>query len=113
MREQSYKQAYDKRHDFGPLPDLQPGTSVAVKLDSERGRTKTASVLEECESLRPCLVQTDKGVLRRNRRHLKPLLSAPEASDGTDEEHAEQTEESQTSVLDTDPPPSHFHLLHG
>ncbi|KAG7485394.1 hypothetical protein JOB18_009561 [Solea senegalensis] len=42
---QSYKRAYDNRHDERVLPVLEPGNSVAVKLDNERGWTKTTTVL--------------------------------------------------------------------
>lgn len=75
---QNYKHAYDNRYDVRPLPELEPGNSVAVKLDDECGWTKTAKVLKQCDSPRSYLVQTDRGVLRRNRRHIQPLLSAPE-----------------------------------
>lgn len=44
---QSYKRAYDSRHDVRLLPELEPGISVAVKLDNERGWTKKAQVLQQ------------------------------------------------------------------
>ena len=61
---QSYKHSCDNRHDVRPLPELEPGNSVVVKLDSERGWTKTATVLKQCDSPRSYLVQTDRGVLQ-------------------------------------------------
>ncbi|KAK9517534.1 hypothetical protein VZT92_022897 [Zoarces viviparus] len=75
---QSYRLAYNDKNNVRTLPDLQPGTSGAVKLDDERGWTKSASVIKQGDTPRSYLVQTDKGVLRRNRRHLRPLQSPTE-----------------------------------
>lgn len=74
---ENYKRAYNCRYGAKPLPELQPGVDVAVKLDSEKGWIKPASVLRRCDSPRSYLVQTEGGVLRRNRRHLKPIFSTP------------------------------------
>lgn len=41
-------------------PELEPGDRVTVKLDNERGWTKTAEVLKQCDSPRSYLVQTDR-----------------------------------------------------
>ncbi|KAJ4947670.1 hypothetical protein JOQ06_009703, partial [Pogonophryne albipinna] len=40
---QSYKRVYDNKHDVKTLPGLQPGTVIAVKLDSERGASEKSA----------------------------------------------------------------------
>ncbi|XP_062395775.1 uncharacterized protein LOC134083467 [Sardina pilchardus] len=74
-----YSRVYDTRHKVRPLPELQPGTSVAVKLDNEKGYTKSASVVQKCGTPQSYIVQMAKGKLRRNRHHLRPILWAPMA----------------------------------
>lgn len=74
---ENYKRTYDKRYGAKPLPELQPGLSVAVKQDSQKGWMEPATVLQKRDSPRSYLVHTEGGVLRRNRQHLKPILSAP------------------------------------
>uniref|UniRef100_A0A665UM21 Gypsy retrotransposon integrase-like protein 1 n=1 Tax=Echeneis naucrates TaxID=173247 RepID=A0A665UM21_ECHNA len=102
---QGYRHAYNNRHDVRPLPELQSGLSVAVKLDSEKGWTKTATVLKQRDSPRSYLVQTDGRVLRRNRRHLRPLLSAPNTSEKGGEDHIECDGEPHSPAPASDPPP--------
>lgn len=81
---ENYVRNYNSRHSAKPLPELQPGHSVSVKLDIKKGWTEPATVLQKCDSPRSYLVQTESGVLRRNRRHLRPILSNPPipATDG-------------------------------
>lgn len=74
-----YSHAYDSRYKARPLPELQPGTRVLVKLDNERGWTKSASVVRKHHTPRSYIVQTENGELRRNRHHLRPILPATTA----------------------------------
>ena len=86
----TYKRNFDRRHSSRPLPPLQPGDSVAVKLDNQKGWTTTATVLQRLDAPRSYLVRTSDGVLRRNRRHLR-LVTPPSAGaelmeEGTDDD---------------------------
>ena len=63
-----------------PLPELQPGTRVSVKLDNERGWTKCATVVRKCNTQRSYIVQTEQGELRRNRHHLRPICGGPQTT---------------------------------
>jgi len=91
---ENYSRVYNNRYNTKTLPELQPGTSVAVKLDSERGWTKSAVVLRKCDTPRSYIVQTDKGELRRNRHHLKPVHVAS----GTPSKEVEVVTEGDTGV---------------
>ena len=74
-----YSQTYNARYKARPLPELQPGTRVSVKLDNERGWTKFATVVKKCRTPRSYVVQTEQGELRRNRHHLRPIFGGPQA----------------------------------
>lgn len=63
---------------------------------------ETATVLKRCDSPRSYSVQTDRGVLRRNRRHLRPLLDAPEISEKNGEGSFECDVESHSPAPDAD-----------
>lgn len=102
---QGYRHAYNTRHDVQPLLELQPGLSVAVKLDSGKGWTKMATDLKRCDSPRSYFVQTDGGVLRQNRRRLRPLLSTPNTSEKGGEDHVECDGEPHSPAPAFDPPP--------
>lgn len=69
---QSYRCTCDNRYCVRPLPELQPGSSIAVKLDNEGGWRQLPSL----NSVTHCsyLVQTNRGVLRRNGCHSRPFL---------------------------------------
>lgn len=78
----AYQFFYDRRHSALPLPDLQSGQAVRVKLDGEKGWRTPAKVIGKCCEPRSYMVKTDNGaVLRRNRRHLQAL---PDAADPPD-----------------------------
>ncbi|XP_060774394.1 uncharacterized protein K02A2.6-like [Neoarius graeffei] len=71
----NYRRNFNRRHNVTDLPELSPGTAVALKLDGEQGWRKDGKVLKMCETPRSYLIQTDKGVLRRNPHHLMPKVN--------------------------------------
>uniref|UniRef100_A0A9J8CHS5 Gypsy retrotransposon integrase-like protein 1 n=1 Tax=Cyprinus carpio carpio TaxID=630221 RepID=A0A9J8CHS5_CYPCA len=60
----TYRKYYNKRNGIRTLPEIPPGTSVAVKLDAERGWIRSGTILRKCESPRSYLIQSETGVLR-------------------------------------------------
>ena len=75
-----YSQTYNARYKARPLPELQPGTCVSVKLDNERGWTKCATVVRKCHTPLSYIVQTEQGELRTNRHHLRPICGGPQTT---------------------------------
>lgn len=73
---EGYRRAYNRRHGARELPPLNPGASVALKLDNESGWTTTGTVQSNHPAPRSYLIQTGRGVLRRNRRHLRPTFDS-------------------------------------
>ncbi|RVE55527.1 hypothetical protein OJAV_G00235410 [Oryzias javanicus] len=75
--EQKYRyklqQNYNSRHRAHDLSQLQPGDHVWVKGLQERG-----TVVSAADTPRSYVVETPKGVLRRNRYHLSPTPVAPD-----------------------------------
>lgn len=70
----AYRFFYNRRHSARPLSTLQPGQSVTVKLDGEKGWRTPAKVIAKAPEPRSYIVQTDQGtVARRNRRHLQEV----------------------------------------
>ena len=65
------KEDYDRRHGVQPLPELGPGDPV-IKTDGEKGWKLPGEVVRKYAP-RSFLVQTPRGHLRRNRRHLKQI----------------------------------------
>lgn len=75
----AYQFFHDRRHSALPLPELQFGQAVRVKLDGKKGWEMSANVFSKCNEPRSYVVKTDNGaVLRRNRRHLQAV---PEPAD--------------------------------
>ena len=68
-----YKVQYDRRHGARPLPALQPGDPVLVKLDHEKHWTKPGTVLLADSEKRTYQVATPSGTVRRNRKHLQAV----------------------------------------
>ena len=61
---------HDRHRGAKSLPDLKPGDPVMIKLDGEKSWLKPGRVRETCAP-RSYIIDTDKGCLRRNRRHLQ------------------------------------------
>ena len=63
---------YDRRHASHELPDLQPGDTVWVRDQSRFGE-----VVEKAQQPRSYHIQTNQGIVRRNRRALVALQGQP------------------------------------
>ncbi|XP_061570027.1 uncharacterized protein K02A2.6-like [Cololabis saira] len=73
---------YNRRHGARPLPPLQPGDAVIVKLDQEKAWVTPAVVSKESVTPRSYIIQTPQGAeLRRNRRHLRADLFSQSAQE--------------------------------
>ena len=81
----AYRQQFDKRHGVRPLPDLQPGDSVRVKLDHQKGWKMPGKVIARSPTPRSYVIQTPFRVVHRNRRHLRTVIS-PGKSEMPDEQ---------------------------
>ena len=66
------KDDYDRRHGVQPLLELSPGDPVLIKTDGEKGWKLPGEVVRKCAP-RSFLVQTPRGHLLRNQRHLKRI----------------------------------------
>ena len=64
------KEDNDRRHGVQPLPELSPGGPVLIKTDGEKDWKMPGEVVRKCAP-RSFLLQTPRGHLRRNCRHLK------------------------------------------
>ncbi|KAI3356713.1 hypothetical protein L3Q82_003311 [Scortum barcoo] len=64
---------YNQRHRAHDMPPLQPGDHVWVKDMLQRG-----TVVSAAETPRSYVIETPRGMLRRNRFHLSPTSVAPE-----------------------------------
>jgi hypothetical protein len=78
LRDEQTKNAYrffcNRRHSARPLPTLQPGQSVNVKLDGEKARKTPARVIGKAPEPRSYYVRTEQGtVARRKRRHIQEV----------------------------------------
>lgn len=72
----AYQFFYDRRYSALPLPELQSGQDVRVKLDGEKGWKTSAKVVGKCKEPRAYIVETDNGVvLQRNRSSSRQLSS--------------------------------------
>ncbi|KAJ8006670.1 hypothetical protein DPEC_G00109640 [Dallia pectoralis] len=84
----SYKRSYDRRNNTDPK--LKPDDIDSVKLDKDRGWTTPATVIQHSGMPRSYLIRTEKGVLRRNRRHPR-LLKQPIVFTADEEEEVAET----------------------
>ena len=92
----SYQENYNRRHGVMPLPTLDSGDRVRIKLDSDKSWDTKATVQQQEETPRSYTVKTDTGsVVRRNRRHLQ--LTPGKESQTRSEESPSVQHESQTS----------------
>lgn len=74
----AYRFFYNRRHSTQPLPALQPGQSVNIKLDGEKSWKTPAKVVAKAPEPRSYYVQTAQGMLaRRNRRHIQVVQESP------------------------------------
>ena len=87
-----YSCTYNSRYKARPLPELQLGSLVSVKLDNERGWTKSARVVQKCHTPRSYIIQTEHGQLRRNRHHLRPILRVPQSPQQEQHTHTTHTQ---------------------
>ena len=65
----NYRRHFE-RHGVQPLPELQPGDSVHVKLDRQKVWKTPGKVTASSPVPRSYIIQTPNRVVRRNRRHL-------------------------------------------
>ena len=72
----SKRQYFDKRREVRPLLDLQPGDSVRVKLDQQKGWKMSGKVIARSPTPRSYVIQTPFRKVRRNCRHLRTAISA-------------------------------------
>lgn len=81
-----YRRTYNRRYGVRPLPPLSQGESAVVKLDGETEWKTKGTVKQLHTTPRSYLIQTDRGMLQRNRRHLPPTclpVQWPEGMAGT------------------------------
>uniref|UniRef100_A0A3Q2C9F5 Gypsy retrotransposon integrase-like protein 1 n=1 Tax=Cyprinodon variegatus TaxID=28743 RepID=A0A3Q2C9F5_CYPVA len=79
----AYRFFHDRHHSAHPLPTLQPGQNVKIKLDGEKGWRTPARIVAKCKEPRSYLVETENGaVLRWNLRHLQAV---PQPADQPDQ----------------------------
>jgi hypothetical protein len=67
---ESYQHYYNA-HGARPLPELQPGDTVDVKLDTQKQWLTPGVVHAKTGAPRSYLIDTPHGTIRHNRRHLK------------------------------------------
>ena len=71
---------YTKAHGARSLPSLEPGDSVRVKTDNEEHWSEEKALVTKKLNVRSYLISYRGATLRRNRRHLKLVSPAREAS---------------------------------
>ena len=71
----AYCQFFDKRHGVRPLSVLQPGDSVRVKLDQQKGWKTSGKVIARSLTPQSYVIQTHFREMHRNRRHLHIAIS--------------------------------------
>ena len=76
----SSKIQFDRRHGVQSLPELLPGDTVLQKLDGDKSWGNPGTVVRQCAP-RSYEIQTQKGLYRRNRKHLmrtpRPVPTIP------------------------------------
>ncbi|XP_015780903.1 PREDICTED: uncharacterized protein K02A2.6-like [Acropora digitifera] len=78
----NYPRHFDKRHCVRPLPELQLGNSVHVKLDQQKVWKTPGKVIARSPVPRSYIIQTPNRVVRRNRIHLRTVNSPRRVLDG-------------------------------
>ncbi|KAG9282794.1 hypothetical protein AMEX_G1491 [Astyanax mexicanus] len=108
----AYQFFYNRRHSARPLPELNPGQRVKVKLDTEKSWKTPATVLSKSQEPRSYVIQTeDNTITRRNRRHLQPVPESheavhPQPPSGREEVVAEPCEQSDSQMPSPDQTPT-------
>ncbi|XP_042345404.1 uncharacterized protein K02A2.6-like [Plectropomus leopardus] len=87
---ENYRRTYNNRHGVRALPPLSQGESVVVKLDGESGWKTARTVQQPHTTPKSYLIQTDRGTLRRNRRHLRPTFLPVQQPDKTESTQASE-----------------------
>ena len=72
-----YRFYYDEHNAVCPLLRLKEGQRVMTKLDNENLGRDTGIIKSFDPDLRTCIMETPRGTIRRNRRHIKVASSAP------------------------------------
>ncbi|GFS12543.1 Pol polyprotein [Elysia marginata] len=75
--QQAVKKNFDRYHSVRPLPELLPCDSVVVKLNENSDWPVPGRINNRLQEKRSYLVDTPKGILRRNRKHLKTAPTLP------------------------------------
>ena len=73
----AYARSYDNRHGSRELEPLPLGQPVAIKTDTQKDWSQRGTVTATASTPRSYQVETPKGTIRRNRRHLRPAPSVP------------------------------------
>ncbi|XP_062574010.1 uncharacterized protein K02A2.6-like [Saccostrea cucullata] len=73
-----YRFYFDKHNAVRPLPSLKEGERVLVKLDNENLWKDTGVIKSFDPDQRTCVIETPRGNIRRNRRHVKFTSSKPQ-----------------------------------
>ena len=87
---ENYRRTYNRRHGVKALPPLRKGERVVVKLDGESKWGTAGTVQQPHTTPRSYLIQTDRGTLRRNRRHLRPTFLPVQQPDETESKQASE-----------------------
>ena len=83
IAKEGYATYYNRRHGARPLAELQKGQQVLIRTDGDDHWTKKGTVQEHAAQPRSYFVETDRGIVRRNRRHL--VVAPPATSPCTSE----------------------------
>ncbi|GFO48548.1 Pol polyprotein [Plakobranchus ocellatus] len=75
--QQAVKKNFDRAHSARCLPQLLPDDSVVVKLDDDNDWSVPGRIKGKLHKPRFYLVDTRKGILRRNQKHLKKAPTLP------------------------------------
>ena len=90
-----YRFYYDRHYSTKPLPELEEGEKVLLKLDNENKWTNSGIVKSVDHERRSCIIETPHGTIRRNRRHIQKMKSEitnPDNPTVTMQQETEETE---------------------
>ena len=75
---EGYAKYYNKRHGVTYHPPLNPGDSVRIKTDNNKGWDTTGMIVGTHNTPRSYIVQSGTSTYRRNRKHLLTVPNQPE-----------------------------------